>query len=198
MKSRTTVLQLIHSLFVYLLQIERRFDPFFRPYLDALLREPIARNAGLNKPATPARRPAAGRGEASPAEEASLGAIAANNMAAYMRAHYKPGGFERAGNTKTHGVLRGEFIIRDDLPAELRQGVFTEPRSDRAWVRFAGPGPEQPARYRRCRRPEHWHQTDGCPKLLEDEKLTEDFTGIICGHLLLLTCGRIPNFKQRF
>src|SRR5204863_10090344 len=65
-------------------------------------------------------------------------------MAAYMRQTYKPGEFQRAGNTKTHGVLRGEFIVRDDIPPALRRGVFATPRTFRAWVRFAGPGPASP------------------------------------------------------
>ena len=46
-----------------------------------------------------------------------------------MRQHYASGEFQRAGNTKTHGIVRGEF---------------TELRTFRAWVRFAGPGPASP------------------------------------------------------
>ena len=41
-----------------------------------------------------------------------------------MRLLWKPGGFERGGNTKTHGIVRGEFMVHDDLPAHLRHGVF--------------------------------------------------------------------------
>ena len=66
-----------------------------------------------------------------------------------MRAHYAPGEFQRAGNTKTHGVVRGEFTVRDDVPAKWRHGVFAEPRTFRAWVRFAGPGPASPPTSRR-------------------------------------------------
>ena len=35
-------LQWLHDLLVRLLHLERRFDPFFRPALDAVLREPLA------------------------------------------------------------------------------------------------------------------------------------------------------------
>ena len=41
-----------------------------------------------------------------------------------MRLLWKPGGFERGGNTKTHGIVRGEFIVHDGLPAELRHGIY--------------------------------------------------------------------------
>ena len=54
---------------------------------------------------------------------------------------WKPGGYERGGNTKTQGVLRGEFTIHDNLLPQFRHGIFAEPRTFRAWVRFSGPGP---------------------------------------------------------
>ena len=41
-----------------------------------------------------------------------------------MRGLWKPGGFERGGNTKTQGIVRGEFIVHDGLPAALRHGIF--------------------------------------------------------------------------
>ncbi len=55
---------------------------------------------------------------------------------------WKPGYYERGGNTKTHGIVRAELTVRDDLPEHMRQGIFAEPgRTYRAWVRFSGPGP---------------------------------------------------------
>jgi hypothetical protein len=54
---------------------------------------------------------------------------------------WKPGGYERGGNTKTQGVLRGEFTVHDNLPPQFRKGIFAEPRTFPAWVRFSGPGP---------------------------------------------------------
>ena len=78
-----------------------------------------------------------------------------------MRLLWKPGGFERGGNTKTHGIVRGEFIVHDGLPAELRHGIYAQPRTYRAWVRFSGPGPVRDARHRRRRLHEHQHQADG-------------------------------------
>ena len=58
-----------------------------------------------------------------------------------MRGLWKPGGFERGGNTKTHGIVRGEFIVHDGLPPQFRHGIFAKPQTFRAWVRFSGPGP---------------------------------------------------------
>ena len=58
-----------------------------------------------------------------------------------MQRLWNPGHFERGGNTKTHGIVRAEFIVRDDLPENMRRGIYAEPRTYRAWVRFSGPGP---------------------------------------------------------
>jgi hypothetical protein len=175
-----TPLKVLHEALFTLLKIERRFDLFFRPAFDAVLREPLGaalqalmnlqrRNHGL----------ALAEEESLPGEDECVRQILAE-MGAYMREHYRPGGYERGGNTKTHGVLRAEFIVRADLPARLRKGVFAEPRVYPAWVRFSGPGPALP--------PDiddvgvlsigiKLMQVPG-PKLLEDEKHTQDFTGI--------------------
>ena len=58
-----------------------------------------------------------------------------------MRGLWQPGRMERGGNTKTHGIVRGEFIVHDNLPAAFRHGIYARPQTFRAWVRFSGPGP---------------------------------------------------------
>ena len=65
-------------------------------------------------------------------------------MAGFIEQTYQPGNYQRAGNTKTHAVVRGEFEVLDDLPSELRKGIFARPDSYPAWVRFSGPGPLSP------------------------------------------------------
>ena len=66
-------------------------------------------------------------------------------MSRYLRQNYPPGTAERGGNTKTHGVVRGELVIHDGLPANLRHGLFAQPRAlPRAGCASAAPG-------RRCR-----------------------------------------------
>jgi hypothetical protein len=174
------LLKALHETLFTLLKIERRLDPFFRPALDALLREPLGavlqaminrqrRNEGLRLV------------EESPLpDEEELVERIITDMAAYMNEHYRPGTYERGGNTKTHGVVRAEFLVRDDLPERFRKGIFAEARAFPAWVRFSGPGPALP--------PDiddvgvlsigiKLMQVPG-PKLLEDEKFTQDFTGI--------------------
>jgi hypothetical protein len=50
-----------------------------------------------------------------PDEEKSLQAII-DAFEAQMARLWKPGYYERGGNTKTHGIVRAEFTVRDDLP----------------------------------------------------------------------------------
>jgi len=124
-----------------LVQLERRFDPFFRPAFDAVLRDPLARIVTflINM-----RRPDEGFELAEegpiPDEEAHLQSII-TTFEAQMRKLWKPGGFERGGNTKTQGIVRGEFIVHDNLPTHLRHGIYARPQTFPAWVRFSGPGP---------------------------------------------------------
>jgi len=124
-----------------LVHLERRFDPLFRPAFDAVLRDPIANlvTALINR-----KRPDEGLKIAeerlTPDEEAYLDSIV-DSFEKQMRLLWKPGLFERGGNTKTHGIVRGEFIVHDNLPVEFRHGIYETPRKYPAWVRFSGPGP---------------------------------------------------------
>lgn len=124
-----------------LLQLERRFDPWIRPAFDAVLRDPVARlvTSLINKP-----RPNEGLKLAEekllPNEEEFLDSII-SSFEQQMRKLWKPGGYERGGNTKTHGIVRGEFIVHDHLPENFRRGIYAHPQTYRAWVRFSGPGP---------------------------------------------------------
>jgi hypothetical protein len=126
---------------IKLTQFERRFDPFVRPAFDAVLRDPIAR---LTTWLINCRRPDEGLAiaeeRALPDEEQFVDSIIAS-FRTQMQLLWKPGGVERGGNTKTQGIVRAEFIVHDDLPARLRQGIYARPGSYRAWVRFSGPGP---------------------------------------------------------
>jgi len=124
-----------------MVQFERRFDPWIRPAFDATFRDPMAQlvTALINS-----RRSNDGLGIAEeriePDEEAFLDSIV-SSFQSQMRGLWKPGKFERGGNTKTHGIVRGEFIIHDKLPENFRRGIYATPRSYPAWVRFSGPGP---------------------------------------------------------
>src|SRR6185437_15122075 len=91
--------------------LERRFDPFFRPAFDAVLRDPIARlvTALINWRRTDEGL-ALAEERLQPDEEAYLDSII-ETFEKQMRGLWKVGGFERGGNTKTHGMVRGEFIV---------------------------------------------------------------------------------------
>ena len=121
--------------------LERRFDPFFRPLFDALFREALTlaatalinlgrRNDGLK----------IAEEHPEPDEEAHLNDII-TTMGKQMEGLWKRGDYQRGGNTKTHGIVRGEFIIREDIPANMKRGIYATPRTFPAWVRFSGPGP---------------------------------------------------------
>ena len=137
----STLLNCISDASMFLLRLERRIDPWFRPAFEAFLRDPIARFVTdlINR-----KRPNEGLRIAEekllPDEEAYLDSII-STFEQQMRKLWKPGGFERGGNTKTHGIVQGEFIIHDNLPAQFHHGIYAEPKTYRAWVRFSGPGP---------------------------------------------------------
>lgn len=124
-----------------LVQLERRFDPLFRPAFDALLRDRIATLVTflINR-----KRPNDGLKIAEereiPNEKEYLDSII-DSFQKQMRLLWQPGRFERGGNTKTHGIVRAEFIVHDNLPERFRHGIYAKPQTFRAWVRFSGPGP---------------------------------------------------------
>ncbi len=126
------------------LYVERRLEPFFRPTLNRLLRERIANVVQF---LINFSRPDEGLGLAEekhfPYEGESLDAIIALR-ADQMRGHFKPARFERGGNTKTHGLVRGTVTIRDDLPEHMRHGIFATQRNYPVYIRYSGPGPEEP------------------------------------------------------
>jgi len=167
---------------IKVVQLERRFDPLFRPAFDATLRDLIARviTALIN-----ARRPREALQLAEeklrPGENQDLQSII-QSFQQQLGLLWQPGRFERGGNTKTHGLVHGELMIREGLPPHLRRGIFSERRSFPAWVRFSGPGPYIT--------PDiddvgfmsisvKLMQVPG-PKLMEDERHSQDFLGVSC------------------
>ena len=175
------LLNWISRALIRVIRIERRFDPFFRPAADKVFREPMSRlvTALINL-----RRKDEGltiaEERAQPDEEAHLEDIIASFNAQIHRL-WNPGHAERGGNTKTHGIVRGEVTVRDDLPETMRRGVFAEPgRTYKAWVRYAGPGPYVPPDIDDVGFMSMSIKLMGVPgpKLLEDEQATQDMLGI--------------------
>jgi hypothetical protein len=173
-------LNLVSNTLTKLVHLESRFDPFIRPAFDALLRDRIANivTALINR-----NRPNEGLKIAEekplPDEEAYIDSII-TSFQAQMRGLWKPGGFQRGGNTKTHGIVRGEFTVHDNLPANLRHGIYAEPRTYRAWVRFSGPGPYITPDIEDVGFMSISIKLMGVPgpKLMEEEKFTQDMFGV--------------------
>jgi hypothetical protein len=164
----------------FLVHLESRFDPFVRPAFEASLRNPIARltTALINR-----KRPNEGLRIAEekpiPDEEVYVDSII-SSFERQMRLLWKPGGFERGGNTKTHGIVRGEFVVHDGLPAELRHGIYAHPRTYKAWVRLSGPGPYVTPDIEDVGFMSISIKLMGVPgpKLMDEEKFTQDMFGV--------------------
>jgi hypothetical protein len=170
----------VNDALIALNNVEHRLDPFFRPLADVIFREPVARVAQALINARRKREPLQIAQEQELPGEAALVTGIIDDMAAYMRASYKPGQYQRAGNTKTHGILRGEFTVRGDVPPAMRRGIFATPQTFRAWVRLAGPGPASPPDIDDAGVLSIGIKLLGVPgpKLLDDERFTQDFSGI--------------------
>lgn len=54
-----------------------------------------------------------------------------------LREQYAKGLMRRSAHPKMHGLVRAYFIVEPDLPAELKVGLFAEPRRYKAWIRFS-------------------------------------------------------------
>jgi hypothetical protein len=174
------LLNWIADIATLVVHVERRFDPFFRPAFDAVFRQLLT---NLTTALINMRRKNEGfklaEERLQPDEEAHLEDIIAT-MGNQMRKLWQPGDFQRAGNTKTHGIVRGEFIVRQDLPEHMRRGIFAQPRTYRAWVRFSGPGPYITPDIDDVGFMSISIKLMSVPgaKLLEDEKFTQDMFGV--------------------
>ena len=170
----------LNDFFTFLLLFERRFDPFFRPTFDAVLRDPIANftTALINLKRRNQHLKIAEE-KPIPGEEKYLDSIV-SSFTKQMNLLWKPGAFERGGNTKTHGLVRGEFIVHDGLPEKFRHGIFAQPKTYRAWVRFSGPGPYITPDIEDVGFMSISIKLMGVPgpKLLDDEKFTQDMFGV--------------------
>lgn len=105
---------------------------------------------------------------------------ATEQMTAFLFRHYRASVAERAGNTKTYGLVKASFEVLPDLDEKLAVGVFQPGRSYKTYVRFGGPGP--------LASPDIENNgilslgvklmgVEGA-KLIDDEEHTQDFTAI--------------------
>ncbi|MGE0599988.1 MAG: catalase family protein [Dehalococcoidia bacterium] len=170
----------VHQTLATLQRAERRFEPFFRPAVNATLRKP---SVAVLQWLINRKREDEGL---TIAEERTLPGEAETvermiqTIAAYLKSQYKPGEFQRGGNTKTHGVVRGEVTINANIPERMKRGIFAEPRTFRAWVRFSGPGPDSPKDIDDVGFVSLAVKMMGVegPKFMDDEKYTQDLTAV--------------------
>lgn len=175
-----TFAQRANDVLVGVISAERRIDPYFRPTFDRLLRRRLTDTV---QRLIAARRARGGGGlceETYRPDEDELAAAIVEAMSAFVHRTYDDAPpAQRAGNTKTYGVVRGEVDVSQDVPDRLRRGLFEEPARYPAWVRFAGPGPLAPPDMKDNGVLSIGVKVMGVPgpKLL-DERWTQDLTGI--------------------
>ena len=161
------------------LAMERRVDPYFRDGFDRLFQRPLVELAQMLLRALHRNPETRLCQEIALEHEDELTREIVANMSRFLEREYSRRIAERAGNTKTYGVVRGEFQVLDQLPDVLRKGVFRAPQNWAAWIRFGGPGPLSPPDVKDAGILSIGIKLMGVPgeKLL-DEQGTQDFTGI--------------------
>ena len=172
----------LNDFVIGLMTAEHRIDPYFRDGFDRLFQRPLAAVAQWCLRRLHSNSETALCQEVAIDGEEQIAREIADHMVRFIHREYQGRVAERAGNTKTYGVVRAEFSVRSDLDDRLRHGVFSVAKTFPAWIRFGGPGPSSP--------PDVADNgilsigiklmgVDG-PKLLEDERWTQDFLGISC------------------
>ena len=180
MSVKRRIKRAISRVIVSIVNATRRFPPEIRNGFDRLFQRPL--EAGTQFFINLLRkREALGIAEERKLpneDEVTAGVVAA--MSSFTRRQYEGRYAERAGNTKTYGVARGEFTVLDDLPDDLRQGLFRDASRYPAWVRFGGPGPLVTPDIENNGILSIGIKVMGVAgeKLLDDETATQDFTGI--------------------
>ncbi len=160
----------------------RRLDPYYRDQFDHYLRPglqaltQLAIRASTDIPDLPA-----GAELVRPDEEEVTEAIT-QTMNRFLVKHYANTGktAERAGNTKTYGLLKAFFQVENDIPERFRHGLFRSIKRHPAYVRFAGPGPLATPDIENNGILSIGIKIMGVPgrKLMKEEKHTQDFLGI--------------------
>ena len=92
----------------------------------------------LHRLAAP-RSPEEGDLERVPAGEDEATARVVELVRREMRRHWASSRPVRRGqHPKSHGCVEARFVVPDDVPADLRHGLFAQPGTYEAWVRFSG------------------------------------------------------------
>jgi hypothetical protein len=175
------LLRLLHRIIEISLHLERRIEqPFLRPAFNAVFRAPLAwiltamMNLGRSR-----ENVRVAEETRQPGEDEDIQTMI-DEMRRHLVRDFPRGGVERAGNTKTHGLVRGVLTVHDGLPTNLRHGLFAVPKPYRCWVRFSGPGPHIERDIDDVGFVSISVKVMGVEgeKLWDDEKQTQDFTAV--------------------
>ena len=165
-----------------LVTLEHRFDPYFRDAFNAVFQRPIVEVTQLLLRTLRKNHETRLCEEIPVPGEDTITVGIKDAMGQYMKREYAGRIAERGGNTKTYGVVRAEFRVLENIPPVYKHGVFAEPKTYPAWIRFGGPGPASPPDIEDSGILSIGIKLMGVPgeKLLDDEKATQDFSGISC------------------
>ena len=160
----------------------RRLEPLYRNTFDRWLKPPIE---GITQSLLRLRLKDEGLSIAEekiqPGEEQLTQRII-ETMNRFLKKEYQDTNkvAERAGNTKTYGLLKASFTVKHDLPESLQVGLFKPGKSYPAYIRFGGPGPRVVPDVKDNGILSIGIKLMGVPgkKLLDDEHFTVDFAGI--------------------
>ena len=125
-------------------------------------------------------------------EEEAFQKITDIHIKSFLKTDQKP--VPRAQHPKHHGCVRAEFMVEDNLPEHLRVGVFKEPRSFPAWIRFSNSREQDDGKLDGRGMAIKLMDVDG-EKLLDDEKNTQDFLMI---NYPLFFIGNTPDYVEFF
>ena len=189
------VLRPASDMFLWLWRLERRIEFLYRPQFDRWCRPPLFSAAqALQNALRKDEHLRLTEERLLPGEDELINEII-DELTKFTRENWLPGGAQRFGNTKTFGVLRGEFTVLPSLPGNLRHGLFAEPRTYPVWVRFSGPGPYSPPDledYGQCSVAIKVMGVPG-PKLMDDEQFTQDL--ILVSPASFVTPNILENAK---
>lgn len=164
------------DLFLWLWRLERRLEFLYRPQFDRWARPLLfALLQALQNALRRDEHLQLAEEKMFPDEEHYTHAII-DELTKFTRENWLPGSAQRFGNTKTLGVVRGEFRVMPGIPRHLSHGVLAEPRTYPAWVRFSGPGPYAPPDLEdlgQCSVAIKLMGVRG-PKLMDEERATQD------------------------
>jgi hypothetical protein len=104
----------------------------------------------------------------------------------------------RDAHPKAHGLVQAEFTVAENLPEELRVGVFAAPKTFPAWIRYSNGAPRSGAQ-----KPDASNDVRGVgiklmgvpgEKVLADEKdaMTQDF--LLCNHPVFFI-RNVPDYE---